>query len=61
MKQQKNLTASDLISNREDASLFQNAAQQAHDQRLPSNEMDKLIDQVSREIYEEQKGEQDLE
>ena len=45
------------MSNQEDANQLQNYAQEAHKEKYPMNEMDKLIDQVAREMWEEEQGE----
>ena len=58
MKKLKDLKASDLMSNQEDANQLQNYAQEAHKEKYPMNEMDKLIDQVAREMWEEEQGEE---
>ena len=54
MKKLKDLKASDLMSNQEDAKQLQNSAQEAHKEKYPMDEVDKLIDQVAREMWEEE-------
>ena len=58
MKKLKDLKASDLMSNQEDANQLQNSAQEAHKEKYPMDEVDKLIDQVAREMWEEEQGEE---
>ena len=58
MKKLKDLKASDLMSNQEDANQLQNYAQQAHKDKYPMDEVDKRIDQVAREMSEEEQGEE---
>ena len=42
------------MSNQEDAKQLQNSAQEAHKEKYPMDEVDKRIDQVAREMWEEE-------
>ena len=54
MKKLKDLKLSDLMSNLEDAKQYQNSAQETHKEKYLMDEVDKRIDQVAREMWEEE-------
>ena len=60
MKKLKDLKVSDLMSNQEDAKQYQNSAQEAHKEKYLMDEEDKRIDQVAREMWEEEQKQASL-